>query len=403
MILKDERIKKMKAKLSKMLSLALTALIIVSAFASVPFTASAAESQTEAVRVSSGTTGDCTWTLNDTELTISGSGAMGNGYPWGKEITKAIIKSGVTSIGNYAFYECSSLTSVSIPDSVTNIGDYAFSFCAGLTSITIPDNVTSIGDGAFECCAGLTCVTIPDSVTRIGKHVFWSCTSLSSITVPDSVTSIGSAAFYYTVWYNNQPDGLVYAGKVANNYKGDMTDNTSIVIKDGTKGIADSAFQGRTNLSSVTIPDGVTSIGNEAFFDCTSLSSVTIPDSVTSIGNEAFGYYYDYDNPDHGKIDGFTIYGYEGSQAQKYAQDNGFMFVAYEAPPQIVTGDTNGDEKIDINDVTVIQRCMAEYAEVTDELKVIADVNGDGKVDINDATHLQKYLAEFKDVGLGKQ
>lgn len=139
------------------------------------------------------------------------------------------------------------------------------------------------------------------------------------------------------------------------------------------------------------------------FFDCTSLSSVTIPDSVTSIGNEAFGYYYDYDNPDHGKIDGFTIYGYEGSQAQKYAQDNGFMFVAYEAPPQIVTGDTNGDEKIDINDVTVIQHCMAEYAEVTDELKVIADVNGDGKVDINDATHLQKYLAEFKDVGLGKQ
>ena len=106
--------------------------------------------------------------------------------------------------------------------SVTSIGFEAFSCCTGLTSVTIPDSVTSIGWGAFSGCTGLTSVTFGNSVTSIGEWAFENCTGLTSITIPDSVTIIGPSAFYGTKWLDNQPDGLVYAGKVAYTYKGEM-------------------------------------------------------------------------------------------------------------------------------------------------------------------------------------
>ena len=230
----------------------------------------------------------------------------------------------LTNIGPSAFANCKRLTNIEIPDSVTSIGLGAFYGCTGLTSIyytgyvagwcrisglynlmsssrtlyidgnkvegelTIPDSVTSIGSGAFYGCIGLTSITIPDSVTSIGEYAFCACIGLTSITIPDSVTSIGVSAFYRTAWYNNQPNGLVYAGKVAYGYKGTMPSNSSIVLKEGTLGIADEAFYGCTGLTSVTIPDSVTNIGNYAFYGCTGLTNVTIPDSVTSIGYSAF-------------------------------------------------------------------------------------------------------------------
>ena len=149
--------------------------------------------------------GNLTWKLDaDGTLTISGTGAMKN-YDYNdnpspvynnSNVKKVVIEDGVTSIGNSAFNECISLTSITIPDSVTSIGAYAFQSCSNLTSITIPDSVTSIGASAFNSCSGLTSITIPDSVTSIGNFAFSYCISLTSITIPDSVTSIGSYAFY---------------------------------------------------------------------------------------------------------------------------------------------------------------------------------------------------------------
>ena len=148
---------------------------------------------------------------------------------------------GLASVDNYAFQNCTGLTSVAIPNSVTSIGGFAFQNCTGLTSVTIGNSVTSIGNYAFNDCRGLTSVTIPNSVTSIGEYAFYNCTGLTSVAIPNSVTSIGG-----------------------------------------------SVFQNCRGLTSVAIPNSVTSIGEYAFFNCTGLTSVTIGNSVTSIGEVAF-------------------------------------------------------------------------------------------------------------------
>lgn len=126
------------------------------------------------------------------------------------------------------------------------------------------------------------------SVTSIGDDAFSDCSGLTSITIPESVTSIGYKAFAETKWYDELPDGLVYAGKVAYKYKGTMPENATIAIKEGTTSISREAFSNCSGLTSITIPNSVTSIGYEAFYDCNGLTSITIPNSVTTIGSSAF-------------------------------------------------------------------------------------------------------------------
>jgi trehalose-6-phosphatase len=201
---------------------------------------------------------------------------------------RTVIITGGNSIDTSAFRYCSGLTSVTIPNSVTSIGDYAFASCSGLTSVTIPDSVMSIGAYAFLGCRDLTSLMIPDSVTSIGRSAFASCSDLTSLIIPDSVTSIGGSAFSGTVWLNNQPTGLVYAGKVVYIYKGSMPANTSIILLDSTKGIAGGAFLDCRGLTNITIPNSVTNIGDSAFDGCYGLKSITIPNSVTNIGDSVF-------------------------------------------------------------------------------------------------------------------
>ena len=155
--------------------------------------------------------------------------------------TSYVISNSVTSIGDHAFYGCSSLAEVIIPNSVTSIGDHAFYGCSSLAEVIIPNSVTSIGDHAFYGCSSLSSIVIPDSVNSIGEGAFLNCSSLSSIVIPDSVNSIG-----------------------------------------------DGAFSDCSSLSSIVIPNSVNSIGEGAFLNCSSLSSIVIPDSVNNIRRGAF-------------------------------------------------------------------------------------------------------------------
>ncbi len=195
----------------------------------------------------------------------------------------------VTTIGEYAFYACGSLTSIEIPNGVTTIGNTAFCFCDSLTSVAIGNSVTTIGDSAFYNCTSLTSIEIPDSVTGIGYGAFDSCTSLTSIKISDNVTTIGEYAFSWcesliSVTMGNSVKSIgSYAFYTC-------TSLTSIEIPDSVTSIGYGAFYECTSLTNVTIGNSVTTIGDCAFLYCTSLTSIEIPDSVTTIGDFAFRY-----------------------------------------------------------------------------------------------------------------
>ena len=213
----------------------------------------------------------------------------------------SIIPISVTSIGEYAFYGCRGLTSVTIPDFVTKIGKYAFYGCSDLTLVTIGNSVTSIGDSAFSRCSGLTSITIPDSVTSIGSEAFENCNGLTSITIPFVGAVAGKTSsdtfqypFGYIFGYGIYADGTAVT-QYYYGYSTSSTTNTTYRIPSALKtvtvtggNILFGAFYGCRGLTSVTISDSVTSIGGEAFRGCSGLTSVTIPDSVTSIGGSAF-------------------------------------------------------------------------------------------------------------------
>ena len=251
-----------------------------------------------------------------------------------------VIPDGVTSIGDFAFQNCESLTAVKIADSVTSIGNFAFWGCGALASVYIPDGVTSIGDGAFQACDALTTIDLPESVMHLGRCAFntntrtstptptsepmnqaWiepehdepavpepPCEPVSPITdfeiengvlkkylgksetvvIPEGVvTSIGDEAFIWCRFIKSIyiPNSVTSIGDMAFAWCKALT---SIVIPDSVTSIGDMAFVWCESLTSIVIPDSVTSIGGTAFAWCESLTSIVIPDSVTSIGDSAF-------------------------------------------------------------------------------------------------------------------
>ena len=238
-------------------------------------------------------------------------------------VTDLVIPDSVTSIGSYAFYNCSKMTSVVIGDSVTSIGSDAFYGCRSLaynekgglkylgndnnpylyldsttsttiTSATIDDNCKIIGS-SFKDCSKLTSVVIGDSVESIGSYAFRNCSSLTSVVIGDSVTSIGAGAFYGCSSLTSVviPDGVTSIGSYA---LYDCDSLTSVVIGDSVKSIGSYAFAYCSKMTSVVIPDSVTSIGDGAFYNCNSLTEITLPfvgASKNATGYKAvFGYIF---------------------------------------------------------------------------------------------------------------
>jgi len=273
---------------------------------------------------------------NEAEVTYKGDYYYTDNNRYTGEVTipKTVTEDGVTfavtSIGDYAFWQCSGMTGLTIASSVTSIGDDALYGCVGLTSILvengnpsydsrdncnaiietasntliagcqntiIPNTVTAIGNGAFQRCSGLTGLIIPNSVTAIGPFAFDGCTALTSLTIPSSVISIGYMAFRNC---KSLMGILVDSGNPCY----DSRDNCNAIIEAASNKlivgcqnsiipntivtIGEYAFNGCSGLQSVTIPNTVVAIGDYAFDNCSGLTSLTIPYSVTSIGEYAF-------------------------------------------------------------------------------------------------------------------
>ena len=298
------------------------------------------------------------------------------------EIPAEIDGKQITSIGNYAFLDRKSLTSVTIPDSVTIIRFQAFHNCPSLKTVTIPASVTTIGDYAFgyfddeyqktkidgfkinytkntaghryafengftdetcllteiqedgtvkitKYCGNDTSFVIPAEidgkpVTSIGYRAFADSTLLTSITIPDSVKYIEMGAFASCTSLTDivLPASLITIDTEAFR---NCTSLTSVTIPDGVTDIGSYAFASCSALTKISLPDSVVVIGDRAFFDCPLLKSVTVPTSVTDIGEYAFGYHYD-DDWYYTKTDGFKIYCYGGTAGEQYAKDNGFEY-----------------------------------------------------------------------------
>ena len=298
------------------------------------------------------------------------------------EIPAEIDGKQITSIGNYAFLDRKSLTSVTIPDSVTIIRFQAFHNCPSLKTVTIPASVTTIGDYAFgyfddeyqktkidgfkinytkntaghryafengftdetcllteiqedgtvkitKYCGNDTSFVIPAEidgkpVTSIGYRAFADSTLLTSITIPDSVKYIEMGAFASCT---SLADIVLPASLITIDTEAfrNCTSLTSVTIPDGVTDIGSYAFASCSALTKISLPDSVVVIGDRAFFDCPLLKSVTVPASVTDIGEYAFGYHYD-DDWYYTKTDGFKIYCYGGTAGEQYAKDNGFEY-----------------------------------------------------------------------------
>ena len=311
---------------------------------------------------------DISYMLSDISIPDSVTIIGYNAFYGCRKLTGISIPDSVTRIESGTFSDCTSLTTAIIGNSVTFIGEYAFYNCVSLTSIDIPDSVSVIEQCAFESCKNLTSIDIPDNVSIIDRYTFSHCKSLTSVKIGNSVASIGGDAFYNCVSL------------------------TSIDIPDSVKTIGGKAFYDCTSLSSATISNSVTFIGEYAFYNCENLENVTIPASVTSIRDKALGYNRDVDFDTEMKVSGFTIYGYKDTEAERYASDNGFIFIPLEEPSTL--GDADGDGEVTILDATAIQRKLASLPTASFDEKA-ADADGDDEITILDATAIQRHLASL--------
>ena len=241
-------------------------------------------------------------------LTISGTGKMASyspgDAPWYSrrtQIRKITISEGVTSIGEYAFEECTNVTSISIPGSVTELNEYCFSACVSMKSITIPQSVTRIADGVFVACEKLT------DIYYGGTDASWKHITSRNAGLGDNVTIHSTGVFTgkcgdNLTWTidNNEVLTISGTGRIPDyNDPSSGGNNTApwygyayqikkVVLGSGVQNIGNNAFAGCYGMMDITIPDGVTSIGDSAFDWCSALTEISIPGTVSSIGSWAF-------------------------------------------------------------------------------------------------------------------
>lgn len=385
---------------------------------------------------------DIEWILEYNTLTISGKGAIydynssNNKAPWydyRTVIENVIIDHGITEIGSYTFYNCEKLANIAMPSSLTDIGSYVFGYC-DFTRIDIPDCVNSIGDNAFQSCYKATSVHIPGSVTNIGNNVFKGCENIEKImvdennatydsreecnaiietatntlvvgcknsTIPNSVTSIGVSAFEGCTGLLKIeiPRSVTEIGNRAFYNCRNLSDMT---IPNGVKSIGTYAFYNCRALPDVTIPGGTTKIEDYAFYNCIGLTSITISGKETSVGNYVFSncnaikeIYSKSKIPVTIQYSTFTnytatLYVPTGSKATYQATYYWKKFTNIVEMDFTVAGDIDGDDTVDVADVTTLITMILDNA--TDNNR--ADIDNDGTLDVADITALVDIILQ---------
>ena len=311
-------------------------------------------------------------------------------------MTSAVIPDGVTGFGDGAFDGCFHLTSVSIPASVTEIGKYAFSGCRLLKAVSLPAALCSIGDAAFLGCDLLETVTFAEGtngLTEIPFNAFRSCISLKSARLPDSVTSIGDFAFFYCIELTDfaLPPALTHLGESALN---DCYALESLTIPETITDIPECAFTFCENVPEITVPAGVTAVDAQAFWLCKKLERITFLNPACTIYDAA-------DTISTERDGGFAgvIAGYEGSEAQAYAEKYGCTFASLGAAPAPLTGDLNNDGGVGTDDAqNTLRAYVRTVAYMPDGLsayrRAAADVDGDAAITVSDAQYILMYYTE---------
>ena len=355
------------------------------------------------------------------------------------DLTSVTMPETLTTINASAFENCTSLSTLPDMSHVTYLGKNALSNTAWLNAqedgvvyandilvtckgdspalYAVQSDTRVVAAGAFSGSQTLEQIGISEGVKYINDDAFNNCPNLIAAGFGhDHVFGAGaflncpqlvfygpkkSTAYTYAIDHNilygvmidesGDCEWFLHNGNLTVSGEGAMADYassaqspfaagiTSIVLEEGVTSVGNYSFADLPNLTSVTLPSTLTRIGGHAFENAAALTSVTIPASVTEIGEDAFA-----------GCENLTIYGYDGTVAQSYANSHNIPFVALK-----LSGDVNGDNKVNIRDVTFIQRFVGEFIQFTDEQLALADVDGNGVVDINDATLLQMFLAEY--------
>lgn len=208
-------------------------------------------------------------------------------------LNEIILNEGLTTILDHAFYECSSLVSINFPNSLVSIGVCAFEKCNLLNQVIFNEGLTTIFNYAFRECSALASINLPDSLVSLGMGAFLNATSLTTVNIDEEnsqLLDVEQAVFQGTPWLNNQDPGLVYLAKVLLAFKNQSTfeEGTEVTIEEGTRSIADYAFNSVTKISKITLPSGLEKIGKSAFYGMTNLGEINLPDTVYFIGASAF-------------------------------------------------------------------------------------------------------------------